>query len=315
MDYHLNDQNIPFDMDEFSLIIVPPQEVTNAVLISTNVAESEYPLWNSSTAYTIGQRVHLVTTHKVYEAVTANTNKQPDISTADWVVVGPTNRWAVFDGAINSQTKQATSIVYELRFPRAVRWVQVLNLTNATSIRVQGVSASDGSVYDKTISLRPLSIAPSWWQWLFGQKFAPTQAAFNDLPVNPDITLTVTITGGADLAVGTLLFGVPEYYTLGVQYGASVGIQDYSRKERTEFGDIVVVPRAFSKRANFTMMAEKAEVDAINNTMARIRATPCLWVGSSAYESMTIYGFWKSFDILIDYPDYSVFQLELEGLI
>ncbi len=89
MDYHLNDQNIPFDMDEFSLIIVPPQEVTNAVLISTNVAESEYPLWNSSTAYTIGQRVHLVTTHKVYEAVTANTNKQPDISTADWVVVRP----------------------------------------------------------------------------------------------------------------------------------------------------------------------------------------------------------------------------------
>lgn len=301
-------------MDEFSLIIVPPQSVTDSVLISTNVAESAYPVWNSATAYAVGDRVHLVSTHLVYEAVTANTNKQPDTSSADWAVVGPTNRWAAFDGAINSQTKQANSIVYELRFPRAVRWAQALNLTGATSIRVQGVSASAGSVYDKTINLRPLSSAPGWWQWLFGQKFAPTQAAFDDLPGNTDITLTVTISGGAELAVGTLLFGVPEYYTLGVQYGASVGIQDYSRKERTEFGDIVVVPRAFSKRANFTMLALKAEVDAINNTMAKIRATPCLWVGSSDYESMTIYGFWKSFDILIDYPYYSVFQLELEGL-
>jgi len=96
--------------------------------------------------------------------------------------------------------------------------------------------------------------------------------------------------------------------------GARVGIQDYSRKERTDFGDVVLVERAFAKRASFQLLLRAAEVDSFNDFLASVRATPCLWIGSQRYESTTVYGFYKSFDIVIAYFDYSDCELELEGL-
>ena len=108
--------------------------------------------------------------------------------------------------------------------------------------------------------------------------------------------------------------GTVRRFALGVKAGARVGIQDYSRKERTEFGDTVLVERAFAKRASLQLLLTASEVDALNDFMAEVRATACLWIGSSRYESTTVYGFYKSFEIAITYYDYSDCELELEGL-
>lgn len=300
--------------DDCALAVIAPDSVTDAVLLDTNVPESNYPTWVAETAYTKGQRVHTPANHTVYEAATDNTGMAPATNPNDWAKVGPTNRWAAFDGSISSQTANPGTIQYKLRFGYQVRWIQALNLKGAYSMRVEGVSDSAGDVFGKTVNLRPLPGGGGWWQWWFGRRFIPEQAAFSDLPGYPDMELTITITGGDDLAVGTLLFGTPEYFTLGVRMGANIGLQDYSRKERTEFGDVVLVPRAYARRANFTMVARAGEVDAIIQFMARVRATPCLWIGSDKYEATTIYGFYKSFDMTIEYDEYSIFSLELEGL-
>lgn len=300
--------------EQNALVLVEPYTVDDSVFISSNVPESSYAAWNSASNYVVGDRVYLASTHKVYQSKTSNTNKNPSTSTDDWIVVGATNRWAAFDGSVSSQTTNPNSIVYELQFARPATWVQALNLTNANSMRVEVIDSGSVTIYDKTINLRPLPSTVGWWQWFFGQRYFKNEVSFDDLPVNPDTKIRITITGGSQLGVGVLIFGQPQYFTLGVQMGAGVGIQDYSRKERNEFGDIVVVPRAFAKRANFNMLANASEVDVIMRVFSRIRATPCLWVGSERYEATTIYGFWKNFDILIDYPEYSVLQLELEGL-
>ena len=72
--------------------------------------------------------------------------------------------------------------------------------------------------------------------------------------------------------------------------------------------------RAYAKRASFSMLLRAGEVDAMQRFLSDVRATPCLWIGSSRYESTTVYGFYKSFDITISYFDYSDCDLELEGL-
>jgi hypothetical protein len=74
------------------------------------------------------------------------------------------------------------------------------------------------------------------------------------------------------------------------------------------------VRRAFAKRANFNLLIEKSEVDAFQLFLTEIRATPCLWIGSTEYESTTLFGFYKNFEALISYPDYADFELEIEGL-
>ena len=110
------------------------------------------------------------------------------------------------------------------------------------------------------------------------------------------------------------MIGRQRSFGVGIQYGARVGIQDYSRKEKNDFGDTVLVQRAFAKRANFDMQVAKAEVDSLQNFLSDVRAKPCLWIGSADYESTTVFGFYKNFDILISYPTFADCSLELEGL-
>lgn len=298
-----------------TLTVVRPVPVTPAMLISTDVPETDHPAWASGTTYALGARVISVATHKVYQsAIDGNLGKNPTTDATAWKEVGSTNRWRVFDRSVSSQTAKASTISYRLRMGQAVTSLAALNLTGATSMQVRVVDPTYGTVYDKTVDLSSVPVAVGWWEWYFGERRTPTQALLMDLPSFPAADVLIDLVGTAELAVGVILLGQLRTFSMGVRMGARVGIQDYSRKERTEFGDVVLMERAFAKRASFSLLLRSEEVDTLNAFMAEVRATPCLWIGSSRYESTTVYGFYKSFDIVISYYDYSDSELELEGL-
>lgn len=298
-----------------TLTVVRPVPVTPAMLISTDVPEADYPAWASGTTYALGARVIFVATHKVYQsAIDGNVGKNPTADATAWKEVGSTNRWRAFDRSVSSQTAKASTISYRLRMGQAVTSLAALNLTGATSMQVRVVDPTYGTVYDKTVDLSSVPVAVGWWEWYFGERRTPTQALLMDLPSFPAADVLIDLVGTAELAVGVILLGQLRTFSMGVRMGARVGIQDYSRKERTEFGDVVLMERAFAKRASFSLLLRSEEVDTLNAFMAEVRATPCLWIGSSRYESTTVYGFYKSFDIVISYYDYSDSELELEGL-
>lgn len=299
-----------------SLVIVSPLEITDARLVGSNLPESDKPAWSSSTTYASGEMVYLASTHRVYKsAIDGNLNKPPATSPNEWTDFGPTNRWAPFDGSVGSQAIAHDGLIeYRFRLGSVISYMGLLNLIGAATINVRVVDPSAGEVYDKTVDLQSIPETVGWWEWFFGPRTMTTQSLFDDLPPYRNADIYVTITGGDDLALGVLLFGLPREFSHGVQLGARIGIQDYSRKERTVYGDLVIVERGFSKRANYTALLDKSEVDVLANFLAKIRATPCLWVGSANYEATTIYGFSKNWDIVISWPEYSVLELELEGL-
>jgi hypothetical protein len=309
------------------LTIVQPLEITDAVLDcgcsppKTNVPEDDYPQWDDATTYDLGDRVILISTHKIYESLqNTNLNKDPTLLTSAvwWIEVGPTNRWAAFDNSSSTQTKQANNITYELVPDQAINCVALLNITNAFELVITMYSPSTGSpgqVYQKIIDLNSYPIIPGWWEFFYGVRYSPTLSISLDLPSYYDCEVTIELTGGSDLAVGVILIGQQENFGIGIKYGARVGIQDYSRKETNDFGDTVLIQRAFAKRANFELMITKPEVDILQNILSTIRATPVLWVGSNDYESTTLFGFYKNFDILINYPEHSDCELEIEGLV
>lgn len=300
-------------MNPSSLTVVRPTLITPAMVVATNVPEDDYPAWSSGTTYADKQRC--IKAHKVWQSIgDSNTNNDPETTPAKWQEVGATNRYKAFDKSVSSQTAKADSITYQLRVGAAITSLSALNLTGATSIRVHVVDPDYGTVYDRTVALARRPVQSGWWQWFFGERRAPTQAIFNDIKGLRGADIYIEITGTASLAVGVLLLGQRYAFTIGVRMGAKVGIQDYSRKDRNEYGDIVVMERAFARRANFSMLMRAAEVDAMQQFLASVRATPCLWIGSSRYESTTVYGFYKNFDIVISYYDYSDCDLELEGL-
>lgn len=312
--------------DANALSIVRPLTITDSILVATgsppetNVPENDHPAWSAATTYTAGQRVILTSTHKIYESLlSGNLNNNPTVLSSPifWIEVAPTNRWACLDTSVSTQTKQANNITYEFNPGQAINALAVLNITEGTEINITMVSpftGSPGIVYQRTVDLSSLPLTPDWWAFFYGQRVSPTQSILLDLPSYTDCIITIKILGSSDLAVGVILIGQQQNFGLGIKYGARVGIQDYSRKEINEFGDTILVKRAFAKRANFDLFINKEEVDELQKALASIRAEPVLWIGSDDYESTTLFGFYKNFDILISYPSHSDCSLEIEGL-
>jgi hypothetical protein len=295
------------------LRIVQPQPVTDSVLIATDVAESAFPVWSAGTTYALGARVHLVSTHKVYESTIAGNIGNNPASTLQWVEVGPTNRWAIFDRSNSTQTVKSTSFFYELAPVNAFNAVALLGLTGAQTLRVRVDHPTLGSLYDRTLDLTSLPAQAGWWEWFYGERRGPTLAVLADVPGIIGSELRIDVAGTTALAAGVLVFGQAKEIGLLVQQGARVGIQDYSRKEVNEFGDTVLVQRAFARRASFDLPIKAELVDEAIDYLASIRATPCLFI-APRYESAVIFGFYKEFDVSIAYAAVSECSLQVEGL-
>jgi hypothetical protein len=314
-------------LDVNALVVVTPLTITDAMLLAsgsppeTNVPENDYPEWvggSPAVTYAEGDRVILTSTHKIYESLQdGNTDRDPRINPTWWIEVGPTNRWALFDNSVSTQTAQATNITYTLEPGVSVNALAALNITDATELRIRMESSALGSpvlVYNEIISFANFPIFSDWYSFFFGTRQVPTQHIALDLPSYSDAIITIELDGGPDLAIGVLMLGQQARFGRGIRLGTRVGIQDYSRKETNEFGDTVLVQRAFAKRANFDLFVDSSEIDPLQAYLSTIRATPVLWIGSTSFESTTLFGFYKNFEILIAYPEHAECELEIEGL-
>lgn len=299
------------------LIHVNRLAITDAMLIASDVPETDYAAWSNATTYALGARCISTTTHKVYESIQAgNLNKDPtDAANALWwAEVGPTNRWKLFDTSNSTQTAKPLSMSYTLRPGVGVNAFAALNVKGALTIRVRVTHPTLGTIYDKTTNLASLPSGSGWWEWHFGLRTAPPLMVATDLPGFPGCDVIVDFTGTTDLAVGVLMVGEQRAIGVGVQQGARVGITDYSRKETNDFGDTVLVQRAYAKRATFDIPIESAQVDATVEYLASVRSEPGLWIGSGRYASTVVFGFYKDFEVNLAYFSISECSLSIEGL-
>ena len=300
-----------------ALKVIPPLTITDSRLTSSNVAETDYAAWSSATTYSLGQRVIVVSTHKVYESSqNSNLNKDPTLASNAtwWIEVSPTNRWKMFDISNTTQTTNANSIVVTITPGQVVNSVSLMNL-EGISIRVKVTDPLEGVVYDKTVSLNNNGTINNWYNYFFSPISKKKSVVITDMPSYGTAIIEITVTNtGKTAKCGVCTLGQITYLGEGINLGATVGIQDYSRKEKNDFGDYVVVQRNYAKRAKYTMAVLNEQIDALQNLLADLRTTACVWVGDDNYESTMIYGFYKDFDIVISNHIVSDCNIEIEGL-
>jgi len=300
-----------------ALKVIPPLTITDSRLTSSNVAETDYAAWSSGTTYSLGQRVIVVSTHKVYESLqNSNLNKDPTLASNAtwWIEVSPTNRWKMFDISNTTQTTNANSIVVTITPGQVVNSVSLMNL-EGISIRVKVTDPLEGVVYDKTVSLNNNGTINNWYNYFFSPISKKKSVVITDMPSYGTAIIEITVTNtGRTAKCGVCTLGQINYLGEGINLGATVGIQDYSRKEKNDFGDYVVVQRNYAKRAKYTMAVLNEQIDALQNLLADLRTTACVWIGDDNYESTMIYGFYKDFDIVISNHIVSDCNIEIEGL-
>lgn len=296
---------------------IRPIEVTPSKLISSNVAETDFATWSATATYTIGTSV--VWNHRIYQAlaavpagVTPGSEVVTEANPAKWQDIGATNRWRMFDEIVGTLTTNPGSVSVTIKPGEVVNSLALFNV-QGESVTVTMTDPIEGVVYSSTTTLIDAEV-DNWYDWFFAEIDTRTSMVVLDMPAYGTANITVTVNSSGTAGVGALVIGKETIIGTSV-YGASVGIDDYSRKERDVFGNIVITPRAFSDTGDFQIVVETARVAKIKKLLTEIRAKPVVWIGEETYEATIIYGFFKSFDLVYSGPNVSDCQLSIEGLI
>lgn len=263
-----------------------------------------------------GTHTATVSSHRLYESlVGSNLGNTPHKSPTQWLDLGMTNRWKVFDTSITSQTEQADSISYVIQTKGRVDSVAVLNVSAAEVVITARESGGGAILYGPTTySLLSSTPATSFWSWFFDPIERKTDFVDIDFPPYSNLEVTVTLNDtGNTVKCGAIVVGLSKTfgYTL---TGASTGITDYSVKSQDDFGNYNVTERAFRKRGSFTIQVDRVANDGVQATLEKYRATPVVYVGATTYGTTIIYGFYRDFTVSIDSISYSICSIEVEGL-
>jgi hypothetical protein len=294
--------------------VIRPITVSDAMLTSTTLSEDPTPAWSAGTTYALGARVHLASVHRVYESLQGgNTGNDPITAAAWWVEVGPTNRWAMFDESVGTVSTGPSPLVVRVA-AGTVTGVALLGMVGATEATLY-VRNGGEITHTRVISLDSYGIG-DWLEYWTAPIEYNAEATFIGLPTSGGSEIEVWITGSGSVGCGAMVLG--QTYALGeTQFGATVGILDYSRKERDQFGNTMLVERPYARRMDLRMQLSAADLSRIYAVLSALRATPCVWIAEpdrQGYEAMTIYGWARDFSIDIALPTVHYCSLQIEGL-
>lgn len=307
--------------------------ITGSGVVYTDLTNS-YAEWASGTTYSIGQIVSVGTyngsntvaisdtTTGTYKSLTnSNTNNNPLTSPSNWVRIGPTNQFAMFDTVISSQSQATNEFTICIK-AGSLDSIAVLNALGASvSVAVSDADKSNqflGNVLFNNTRYLTGGQSQDWYSYFFYDPDTQlTQAVYLDITAANNNIITVRVKGTGTVKAGILVEG--NLKEIGsTQYGVTAGIIDYSKKETDEFGNTRITIRNYSKRMNAKVHLTNPNVNRVQRLLYNIRSSPVLWIGSEVTEfeePLVVYGYYKSFDTEIAYPTHSLCNLEIEGLI
>jgi len=294
--------------------LIRPTDVTPSNLTSNvPITETE---WTAGT-YNTGVQRYVGTA--LYEVVASpSTSDEPTAGALKdpptWIKVGEINRFKMFSGVLFEQTENPETIEVTIDPGVVVNAVALFNLSGNT-VTVTVDDPVEGEVYSRTQSLLDNSSVVDWYSYFFEPITLKSDIAFLDLPAYGSATTTVTVDAGeATAKVGELVIGSQRIIGL-TNYGTSVGIVDYSVKERDPFGGAIIRERAFSRRVEYEVTVETSKISSVVNILASVRAKPTVYIGEDNESSTIAYGYYRDFGVTFSTPSISSCTIEVEGLV
>lgn len=284
------------------------------MLLSTTAVET-VAAYNPATPYVKDAEVNY--SNSIYVSLqAANTGNAPDTNPTFWLRKSANNTYNMFDEFVNTQTTAASPLVIELKPGEMINSLAFFNLGGVTDIHIVVKDAPGGTVVlDVTYNLDDTTIN-DWYMYFFEPYDLRTDFVLQNIPPYPNAVITCTFTSASSVQVGTVVFG--NVYQIGkTQYGVTTGIRDYSTKNVNTYGITTFTQRAFSKRMEANVYINNSDLRFVQKLLQDLRATPTVWIGSDAegYDVLSVYGYYRDFNIEIPYPNNSFCRLEIEGLV
>jgi hypothetical protein len=321
----------PFDFQDACSILVPIDILNTAgVLTSVKSNGSELPedpvvQWGSNTIYMTGNRVSSPTTHRVYESLKDNnqghdprdpTNRTTAAGVGTWwFEVGPTNRAAMFDGLVSSQTSAPSPLVITLR-PGAFNGFAMFGIdADSYSITVKDAPGGNVIYFEDTAPLEG-SMPDDYYEYFFSRFKPLTQLVKVGIDPYGSSEITVTLTKGTgDVKLG--MFAIGDMRPVGIpQRDATVEPNDFSYFQQDAYGNATVKKRANGTGMSITTKMDKEEAGAVLDTVKQVLGTPVVVVGSSAqfFEWMTVFGLISGSMSPAEFP-FATLRITVKGFI
>lgn len=157
----------------------------------------------------------------------------------------------------------------------------------------------------------------NWFDYFFSPYRQVPYVVIHELPLYLNAHITISIAGTGTVECALCVVGT-SFEIGGTQYGASVGIKDYSRKVTNETTGVVTLEqRKFAKTLRANVRIDSAYYGEVHAKLESLRATPVLWIGDDTgdIEPLTVFGFYKDFSLVVDYPTAGIYSLEIEGMV
>jgi hypothetical protein len=296
---------------------IHPAAIGDAQLISSSVPETDHAAWSAGTAYTAGQRVIRTTgVHRIFERLLPGTTATaPESDPVNWLDVGPTARWAMFDKSVGTLTSSASSSITVVLDPGQIcEGLALLDLDCESVVITASVGGTP--VYSRTLD-PVLDTTPiiDWYSYFFESIARRRTVILTDLPPYVGMQITVTIAASTGpVSCGTCVVG--RVNTIGdTLLGVQLGIVDYSKKSTDDFGATTVVERGYANRMTVRASFPADTLSQVASKLKAVRAVPVVCIGEDAIESTVFYGWLKDWGIDLQLRQTYYCSLTVEGLV
>lgn len=275
-----------------------------------------YQEYSGATTYAALDYAQDSTTHLVYQSAVAGNVGNALTDTTKWVLVGPTNRWKMFDLLRNTATAAVSPLAIVLTPGERVNSLALMGMV-ADSVTISATSGGV-SVFSLTQNLSTRNVV-DWYTYFF-EPFgnAPNLVTF-DIPSYSNIIITVTLTAASgSVSCGGVVVGNNEYIGA-VQYNAVSDMLNFSSVTRDSFGNATLVQRRNIPKTSQKLFLDKARVNRVMSVRDSLNALPAVWSGlddptDGYFDALFILGYYRGFSINLDYPENAIVNLELEEI-
>lgn len=289
------------------------EEVVETADLTSNVPVSE-TAWTAGT-YTTGTRRYVGT--DLYEVTASpSTTDSPTVGVAadppTWVRVGKINRWRMFSEFVAEKTVGTSPIEVTIATGPGVNAVALFGLVaSEVEVITYSDSVETGRVTKTMTNAQEVS---DWYEYFFQEIIRIEEGVILNLPSYGTDEITVRILNdAADAEVGKLVIG--NQVDLGrTRLAYSAGIEDFSLKERDDFGGWKITERRFAKRAEFSVILHASRFAAVMRNLAAVRAQPTVYIGDPDAPETIVIGFYKDAWATRQSWEIAEMTLEIEGL-
>lgn len=294
------------------MIIIIPKTITNA-MITANTAVNADADYVPATTYAAGAKVTY--NNFIYLSLqNANTGNQPDLtaSAAWWSLVGASNKWAMFDDEVQTQSTASNTLSTTIR-ASYVNAISCVNIT-ASSVDIE-VKKGATVVYTKTIDLFDYSLIVDWATYFFSEHDFQTEFSLTDLPSLPDVDIKITVNKpSSTVGIGKIIVGAQLDVGLEEYNLKREGI-DYTQANFDPFGKLSLTKRSYARKYSTTAIMENAKFDYVSKKLDSIASVPVLCIGGNGFKSsLTVYGL-VTYSIILEHLQVSRVSIDVRGLI